>query len=484
VSLLAVVAALLVPWVAGALVLRAIFFERTAGSWSFCIGYGYVFGALLTSGLLAAESSFGVGFSVTVSMVVFLALILAAFVIDTRRTRVASTESATSSDEVVPQWAVIATGCILVWLLLRFGSIAYELTDRGLYGFDAFSTWIYRARVWVESGSMTPFVFPDVWLADRQSGVGALPAAHYPEAVSLIAVWPALALGQWNEAVALLPWLLLFVALGFALYGQARAWGASRFESVIVVWLLLSMPLVAGQTALAGYADLWLAATLGFGFMAFLQWMRTGDSRHGLLAAVFVVAGVFIKAEGLVWSLFFLPALLARWVGARGWLLMAGVAVGAAALLGVSGGIATDLPLIGRLELSLDRVYTPLTGTFEFIAQDDVLRPLLIHLFVFDTWHLFAVAMLAGLVVSLARATDSRRHLESWESAALAWVLSAFIGFYVLFFWTPAAEWVRLGTSANRILLHFAPALMFWLLCLWLSRRKPSAQGKSSAEEQ
>jgi hypothetical protein len=48
-------------------------------------------------------------------------------------------------------------------------------------------------------------------------------------------------------------------------------------------------------------------------------------------------------------------------------------------------------------------------------------------------------------------------------------VLGAIAAFYVLFFWTPAAEWVRLGTSGNRIMLHFAPALVFWLMTLWHS---------------
>jgi hypothetical protein len=174
-----------------------------------------------------------------------------------------------------------------------------------------------------------------------------------------------------------------------------------------------------------------------------------------------------------VWAAFFVPALLTRWLGTRGWLALFAGAGAVILAVGLSGGIAWDLPLIGRLELSLDRVYTPMTGAFEFIAQQDVLRPLLVHFFVFDTWHLLLLAVYVALVLQIVQAADSRRTLEPWQRAALAWVLSAVAGFYLLFFWTPAAEWVRLGTSVNRILLHFAPALVFWLQCLWVMRREP-----------
>jgi hypothetical protein len=52
--------------------------------------------------------------------------------------------------------------------------------------------------------------------------------------------------------------------------------------------------------------------------------------------------------------------------------------------------------------------------------------------------------------------------------AGLAWVLAALLAFYLLFFWTAAAAWALSGTSLNRILLQFAPALAFWMLSVWM----------------
>lgn len=358
-----------------------------------------------------------------------------------------------------------------VWLGLRWISLAIEHGALGVYGFDAFSTWLYRARVWVEAQALVSFVPPEVWLADRSGEALALPAAHYPMLVSLIAAWPALVVGDWIEWTATIPWLGLWVALGLGLYGQARQWGVPALPALIGVWALLAAPLVGSQAAIAGYADLWLAAALGFSFMAFLQWARDRDARQGVLAVLCVVAVLSMKAEGLVWAALFVPAWVAGVLGWRGWLCLGLALAAVLAGLAVTGGVAFTLPGVGLFELSLDRVASPMTGVFEFVAQDNVLRPLLVHLFVFGTWHLLVGVWLATLLVCLISFFRQDRGLlaQPWQRAALVWVLAAMAAFYLLFFWTSAAEWVRLGTSGNRIMLHFAPALVFWSLTIWHS---------------
>jgi hypothetical protein len=323
-----------------------------------------------------------------------------------------------------------------------------------------------------------PFVFPDAWLADRNAGAQALGAAHYPTLVSLLSAWPALIVGRWYEAMANLPWLGLFPALAAGLYGLARQWGLGVATALIGAWALLSLPLVGGQIALAGYADIWLATVLGFAFAAALLAQRSGDRRFLILALVLAVSGVFIKAEGLVWLAFFVPMWLVYQWGLKGWIALAVIVAAAVGLLAATGGLEFAVPGLGPVSLSLDRVATGRTGVFEFVAQEGVLTPLIVHLFVFDTWHLLVPLLLlalAGSIGSLAR-DDNGLLAERWQQAAFIWVLSAVAAFYLLFFWTPAAEWVRLGTSGNRIMLHFAPALVFWFMTLWHSiERRPAS---------
>ncbi len=126
---------------------------------------------------------------------------------------------------------------LLAWLSWRFFLLAQEVWLRPLYPWDAWTTWEVRARVWSELQQLVPFVDPQRWLADASGSVYTVHAWEYPDAVSLLALWPTLAFGAWHEPVAHLPWLGAAVALGLGFYGQARLWGASPLTALIFVWL-------------------------------------------------------------------------------------------------------------------------------------------------------------------------------------------------------------------------------------------------------
>jgi hypothetical protein len=465
--------AVLAPALAGAFVIKWWFPGQRGGVWPFALGIGYAIGVIAAAGLLGLQGRLFGTLSPWALLVLWVAV--AAFMA-VRLERRGDFEI----EPVILDWrdpehwrspTVWLISGLLGLLTLRFTSLAVEQWSQGLFAWDAFSTWSFRARVWVETGQWVPFVFPDAWLADRAGGAYALGAAHYPTLVSLISAWPALVVGQWQEGAANLPWLGLFPAFAAGLYGLARQWGLSAAEALFGAWALVSLPLIGGQNALAGYADLWLALLLGFAFASALLAQRDGDRRYAVLAILLAVAVVFVKAEGLVWLSFFVPMWLVYRFGLKGWLAMVGIGAAAVSVLALMGGLEFSLPGLGPVAISLDRVVTARTGVFEFIAQEGVLTPLIVHLFVFDTWHLLVPVLLLALVASVGSlARDDNGLLAArWQQAALVWVLGAIAAFYVLFFWTPAAEWVRLGTSGNRIMLHFAPALVFWMMTLWHS---------------
>ena len=442
------------------------------------MGYGYVLGVAAAVALLALQDILGLPLGAGWSLLLFCAVSLGLCQrLWTRHRDLLRVGSAAILPKDLPRWSRVAFGCLAGWVLIRGVSLAIELLAQGLYAWDAWSTWIFRARVWVEAGKLTPFVAPEVWLSRPTEDLMALPAAHYPKFVSLVAAWPVLALGRWSETVALLPWLLLYPAMAAGLYGQCRIWGASPVVALVTTWLFLSLPLVGGQIALAGYADIWLATFIGFAFMSFLRWARDGDVIQGVLALALVIGAAFIKAEGLVWGFIFVLAALTVVVRARTWWMIAAGLGLAAFALAFSGGVSFELPAIGQVDLALNRVYSERTGAFEFALQNGVLRPLLVHLFVFDTWHLLMVTVVGGLVWSVHSLMVRPTTVERWARTALVWVLVSAAAFSVLFFWTSASEWVRLGTSGNRIILHFSMAFVFWLQCLWTSRSHLSPNG-------
>jgi hypothetical protein len=363
-------------------------------------------------------------------------------------------------------WQRILFGAILLWLVLRIAGLALEVWWEPLFPWDAWTTWALRARVWSELRELVPFIAPSDWLADESGRAQTIAAWRYPTTVSLIATWSVLAFGQWNETAANLPWVACALALVLGFYGQARLWGAPAPTAIVFTWLLLSLPLLNSHVALAGYADLWLAAMLGFAFMSFLQWSRDGDRRQGLLAVLFLAGSVSIKVEGLVWALLFLPALLATKVRGR-WLIATAASIGILLLVvRMSGGFDFEIPFLGLARLGPDRIELPYLGQFNLDAPQSW-EPMLRHLFLYGNWHLLSYFLAIAIVLSLFRITLSRS--EAWQRVGLTWVLTCLFAFYALFAWTDASAWASDSTSINRVFLHFVPGLIFWLMTVWMS---------------
>jgi hypothetical protein len=369
------------------------------------------------------------------------------------------------AEERLNLWQGLGFGLILIWIATRWLGLALEVWWQPLFPWDAWTTWGARAKVWSELQTLAPFVAPEAWLADTTGTVHTIGAWGYPATVSLVAAWPTLVLGTWNESAANLPWLGVPLALGLGFYGQARLWGASPLTALVFVWLVLSVPLFNTHVALAGYADVWMATAYGLALMAFLQWVRTGDQRQGWLAILLMLICVAIKREGLVWAALFIPALLAAKLGRFSLLMVGGVLVALGALLWMLGGLAFEVPGLGAIRLSADLIQLPLIGEIK-LENHAPWEPVLRHYFLYSNWHLFPYLVLLSLIgacVGVWRDPD-----KAWQRAGLAWALGSLAALYFLFFRTEAYLWAVKATSINRLLLHFMPALMFWSMTVWL----------------
>ena len=494
---LGAILAIVLPWIASTALLALVWHACVPGRWPFVLGYGFVVGQVMAAVLLRAQGTLAATLDPTMLMGVW-ALTAVAAVAALGRALWRASHTQAGSVQVggatplgmkkirspTPTWARALCGLLLAWLALRWAGWAVEVTQQALYPWDAFTTWAYRARAWVHASSLVPIVSPEAWWGDTTGRALTVAAAHYPMLPSLVSAWPALAYGGWNEQVANLPWLGLAGAMCLALYGQARLWGASALAAMMATWMLASFPIVGSHVAIAGYFDLWMAACLGMAFMAFMHWARGRARRDAVLALAMALACLMLKNEGTVWVLFFLPALLAMWVRWRGWVMALGLVRVLLGLLAATGGFGFDLPGAGRVALSLTRVELPRIGVIEFGLEPGVLSAVLVHLFVFDSWHLAMPALLVTLAVFAADAVRSGGlgpH-PAWMRAGLAWVLAALGGFVFLFAFTGASEWALRGTSVNRILMQFAPAFVFWGLTVWLrALGGEAAAGQSAA---
>ncbi len=458
--------ALGLPWLAGTLWVRAVWHDGRAGVWALALGYGYVLGMLGVTFLLRVQAALGLPLDVIGPTVVLALLtVLGGWLVWRRTSPLISPPLSGERTSQVVRWQQLLFVLLMAWLGMRLIDLTLELWWRPLYPWDAWTTWAVRPRVWAELGQLAPFVDPRRWLADATGSVYALEAWNYPYTVPLLALWPTLAYGAWNETAANLPWLGCALALGLGFYGQARLWGASALTALIFTWLLLSLPLLETHVALAGYADLWLAAVFGLAAIAFFQWTRNGDRRQGLLALLLALACPLIKVEGAVWVLLFIPALLAARLRGRWLLALAGVVAALGLGWWLAGGVTFSVPGLGEVRLTPELIQVPYLGRFGLGYRGDW-DPVVKNFLVLANWHLFGYLALVAIVIAIVRV---RRRAERWLRAELVFVAASLVALFVLFFLTDAQRWAEQYTSINRVFLDFVPAFLFFVLTVFQS---------------
>jgi len=471
--------ALVVPWLAGALCIRAAWRGvAPAGIWPVALGYGYVLGLLVVTLLLRLQAALGLRLDFTAPLLVMAVLALAgAWQLGRQGSGAAPWASiiTTWRRQSAGQWLLFAL--LLAWLGWRFALLAQEISLRPLYPWDAWTTWMVRPRVWAELHALVPFVDAARWLADPAGVAYTIDAWTYPYTVPLLALWPTLAFGAWNEAAANLPWLGAALALGLGFYGQARLWGALPLTALLYTWLLLSLPLLNAHVALAGYADLWMMACFSLAMIAGLQWAREGGRWQGGLALVLALAGPWVKLEGAVWLLLFIPVVLAARLRWPWFLATLGMLTALGVVWWLAGGVVFTVPGLGEWVLRPDLIQIPYLGRFA-LGYRGGWDPVVKNFLLLANWHLFWYLMLVALGVSVV--TLPRQRAERWRWAGLAFVSASLLALFVLFFMTDAQLWAEQYTSINRVFLDFVPALLFWALTVFMSPRP--ASGSEAAD--
>src|SRR5690606_15410410 len=140
---------------------------------------------------------------------------------------------------------------------------------------------------------------------------------HYPATVPLFQVWSALLIGRWDDALVNLPWWVSGAAFAIAFHGALLDLRFRPLVALLGTTLVMSLPILNAHVALAGYAELPMAAYLSLGTLAALRFLRTRGAADAMLAALLLVACVSVKNPGKVWLIVLVPGLAvaasARW---------------------------------------------------------------------------------------------------------------------------------------------------------------------------
>jgi hypothetical protein len=442
---------LLLPWALGVAALLALRETRAAksppGELAWLAGTGYLVGAIALTLWMRALSAVGIPFGTAAIALPLIAATLLLGYAALRRRR-ASLRTAMhgmlpllrAPDEIggvvrVVWWALIG------WMALRFVLLGLDVAWQPLYPWDAWIEWATKARVWFELGRIVPFVDAAKWLA-ASNGVWFDASPHNPATLPLLQVWSCVVLGRWDDALMNWPWWQFAVALVLVVYGGLRRLGVGALAALLGAYFTASLPLGNVHVALAGYADLPLAAMYTAGVLAFLQWEARRTLRAALGAAFFVATLPLIKSTGAIYVLTMLPGVVVAAMPRRGGRV---VAAGFALVLFALAVLAQTNPVVAGRALHLE--FAP--------AWSELLD----SYFIAGSWNVMWFGVVGAAVLA-------GRRLASPPLAPLAAIVAAGM-LFVLALWAFPGLAGRLtdAPTVNRASLHLAvPAIVFMVL--------------------
>jgi len=347
------------------------------------------------------------------------------------------------------RWTRVLWWILLLLVIARFLLIGDEASMRPVFPWDAWSAWSMKPKAWFLAGRMEPYVPMAAWISHADAAVRTAGAWSYPELLAWIQLWFASAAGAWNEPLVDLAWSGALCAFALAAYGYWRAFALPPWMALGLVYALVSLPLIDAHVALAGYADLWVALTLGLALLAWTRWLFFRERGQWVLALATALCLPALKLEGTVWLLAFLVVVVLDLLPDQRRLR---VMIATGALLAAVAFVALLFGL-GVVRFVKDGVEIASLGTFG-LGWHSVGGAMVASLFTLPNWHLLWYLVPLLLILRARRFRDDR-------SARLLGllVLFDFAFLFVLFFLTGAGAWAEDFTSANRLILQVVPSV-------------------------
>ena len=465
VSVSGAITSLLLPWLCGSIWI--FYFLRKSGRWNNFIvaGQGYLVGIFLTTLLIRLWGFAGLPLHFW-SMAAAMATFTIAGVLAIRLQPGAATQDARQTHDPLEIWQRTIIAVLIALITLRYSGIAQEVLLRPLFPWDSWMNWAPKAVVWFNYNEMVPFVSREDWLTAPSSALsyteGAGNAWKYPITVPLIQLWGMLGMGTADATLVYLPWLFVAVAMGLALYGHLRLAGASGLSATLACYVLLNLPFINVHVALAGYADIWVAATFGCAVFALHEWGQSRQWPYALLALFLALMCTQLKIPGLIMGAIVGMVLLTSVItlNKAAWLAVL-VATLLVSIFIITVGLDFKMPGLGQIAVSPNSITLPYIGRYE-LEYHAVHGAMISTLFLMLNWNmLWYVFGLLAVVRLVGRKNQGVAvYLPSLELRAL--MLTLLFIFFVYYF-TSRYKFAQDFTQINRALIYSIPVMVFYL---------------------
>jgi hypothetical protein len=432
------------------------------------IGTGFFVSAAFTALFLSSAI-----FSVSQASHIFFAvsaLIVASLMFDSdyRQTLLRLFSVAPANSMRMLLTLVIATYLLLIFL---------NNSVREIFPWDAFTTWMYRAKAWVMADQATAFLPIDQWLTNDAAGF-AIAAAHYPISVSAIAAFAASVSGGWSDHAASLPWFFASVASVLSMLGLCRLQHPkSSLIPLLGATALITMPLVHLHGVLAGYADIWVMGTSGMGLASICLWTQQRSSGLLYLSVLLLSLGCFWKIEGWLWMGLGIGLLTLVWLWER---FRVNAAMGIAPALVILALVQPmHLGALGLWGIDAEGLKLGVLGTVGFRSYN----PLPDYLdMVFQRGNFLLIGPLYLLALGSILLLSPRKHFGYVLMGSM--ILAAH---GVIFGLSDYSEYAQIGTAINRLLLQTLPVLIITIAALpqvdWFADRGVDGKSQSATSK-
>ncbi|NDY95287.1 hypothetical protein [Wenzhouxiangella limi] len=444
---LTLLAFLILPCLAVMLVVSQLLDAKKPGTRSIKIGTALIFGPLMTAPALVTANAIGLRISTSSALTGLFIIALAIYLptwLAGGKNRVGHSEKRSTAQLPIlisERTDRMVIAIMFGLIVLRLASILPDLLLRPVFPWDAWKTWVWKARAWFEIGEIISFANAREWLS-APANVHIVEGTNHPDTISLVMLWSALALGRWDDSLLGLPWIMCTIGTMLSIYGALRSQGLPPVLALIGPYLFVSLPMIATHTALYGYADLWMAALFAVLTVGILQQQMTGGLFGLHLIGASMIFMAFVKDTGSYWIPIIIAALLANALPNR-WLFRLGL---------IGSGIGLSLLALGMdpiAWLTQERFHLDpqsVTAVFSGIAR---------HLLLWHDWHLLGY-LLPFIFLAAALVGTQSQPIRS----LLILVLMCLAGLLVAFTFSRAGQYAIIGTLFSRMFMHLVPAVI------------------------
>ncbi len=343
-------------------------------------------------------------------------------------------------------------------IVVHLFSLIYQNHLLPITPWDAWNGWLAKGKIWYFNGINELIVVRPQWLEHNHAYTNA--TAHYPDGLPLLYVFNAGFWG-WQETSLNAIYPAMFMAFLLAFYGNIKLLTSAVCAQVASV-LLISLPLLAAHVALAGYADIWMAAFL---FLSFINLVRIGlakdraNNRHILFTFFIFTFGLLsFKLIAWVWCFILIGTYAVFKIPKDKRLKVYAIIAVVFIMWYVLHGISITTPW-GLLSIQPDVIQVPGLGIYKLKFLDST-QSWLEALFYSNNWHLLWFSLPFVLYFAF-----KQRAVASVRFTSIFLFLSI-VFLFVLFYMTYNSVFANDFTSSNRIVLHVVPVYLFFLVQL------------------